>query len=281
MAEALEIAVRGPFLLAQATGAPEGAPQQPMPTPGATGMLAAPGEATAFLGFDIARVVDALQLGGPVVVILLVLSIVAVAIIVRKLFQILPLTGGRRTKVASAVERWCGGHRAEALARAQSLRGPTAAVIATAMYLSVHRFPRQIVREEVERVGVQELYSLRSYLRGLEAIGQVSPLLGLFGTILGMIEAFRTLQGAGAQVDPSMLAGGIWVALLTTAVGLAVSIPCNLILHWFDGRIDAERQAIENLATSVLTSVEAMAVDRQDDASGAVAISATRAAYAH
>lgn len=209
------------------------------------------------LGFDLDRALGFLDLGGPVVAILIVLSIVALAIIIRKLFDILPLAGGRRGRVAAAVRDWRQGERREALAKVRNLNGPTATVVATAMALSMKRVAPSVLREEVERVANEELYRLRRHLRGLEAIAQVAPLLGLFGTILGMIEAFQTLQGAGSNVDPAMLAGGIWVALLTTAVGLAVAIPCNLALHWFEGRIDRERQAIENLATSVLTTAEA------------------------
>lgn len=210
-----------------------------------------------FLGLDFDRALGLLDLGGPVVAILIVLSIVALAIIIRKLFDILPLAGGRRGRVAGAVRDWRQGERREALAKVRDLKGPTATVVATAMALSMKRVAPSVLREEVERVANEELYRLRRHLRGLEAIAQVAPLLGLFGTILGMIEAFQTLQGAGSNVDPAMLAGGIWVALLTTAVGLAVAIPCNLALHWFEGRIDQERQAIENLATSVLTTAEA------------------------
>lgn len=72
-------------------------------------------------------------------------------------------------------------------------------------------------------------------------MAQLAPLLGLFGTVLGMISAFQALQQAGAQVDPSILAGGIWVALLTTAVGLAVAMPTSVALSWFEVRMEADR----------------------------------------
>jgi biopolymer transport protein ExbB len=68
-----------------------------------------------------------------------------------------------------------------------------------------------------------------------------------------MIEAFRQLQGAGSAVDPSLLAGGIWVALLTTAAGLAVAMPVSLVLTWFETRIENERVAIETVTTAFLS----------------------------
>ena len=86
---------------------------------------------------------------------------------------------------------------------------------------------------------------LEKGVRFLDNVTQFSPLLGLLGTVIGMIEAFQALQGAGSQVDPSALAGGIWVALLTTAAGLAVTMPTGMALSWFEDRIDAERLAAE------------------------------------
>ena len=67
-----------------------------------------------------------------------------------------------------------------------------------------------------------------------------------------MISAFQALQEAGAQVDPSILAGGIWVALLTTAVGLAVAMPTALILSWFESRMDRERVFAQQALHSIL-----------------------------
>ena len=78
-----------------------------------------------------------------------------------------------------------------------------------------------------------------------------------------MIAAFQALQEAGAQVDPSVLAGGIWVALLTTAVGLAVAMPTSMVLNWFEARIDADRvfagKAIQTLVapTGMASATEA------------------------
>ena len=70
----------------------------------------------------------------------------------------------------------------------------------------------------------------------LEVIAITAPLIGLFGTVLGMIEAFKAMEMAGSQVNPAVLSGGIWKALLTTAVGLAVAIPANLMNTWFERR---------------------------------------------
>ncbi|MEO0762069.1 MAG: MotA/TolQ/ExbB proton channel family protein, partial [Pseudomonadota bacterium] len=88
-------------------------------------------------------------------------------------------------------------------------------------------------------------------LRTLDVIATLAPLMGLLGTVLGMISAFQALQASGAAADPSTLAGGIWVALLTTAAGMAVAIPASAALSYFDGVVDRMRLDFEDLASRV------------------------------
>jgi biopolymer transport protein ExbB len=117
--------------------------------------------------------------------------------------------------------------------------------------------PEATAREDGERVALEFLWQLRSHLRVLEATSQLAPLLGLFGTVAGMMSAFQALQSTGSDADPAALAGGIWVALITTAVGLAVAIPASFLLYWFEGRIERERSLIESSLTLVFTSLQA------------------------
>lgn len=79
--------------------------------------------------------------------------------------------------------------------------------------------------------------SLERYLRGLATIASLSPLLGLLGTVIGMIRAFIQIETHGGNVNASLLAGGIWEALLTTAAGLSVAIPCLLFFNLFQGKV--------------------------------------------
>ncbi len=191
-------------------------------------------------------------LGGPIVGLLLFLSVVALTIVLLKLWQMNRFGVGRR-RLERAVRHWCVTPGMEAAVRAGEVPGPFAAVISRAMTRLSQGSPEAIVREKLELGADQIVGDMRSYLRALEAIAQAAPLLGLLGTVLGMIDAFRVLESSGGDVDPAGLAGGIWVALMTTAVGLAVAIPTALALHWFDGRVDRERRRIERLATLVLT----------------------------
>ena len=101
--------------------------------------------------------------------------------------------------------------------------------------------------------GGDMLESLRSHLRPLEVIASLAPLLGLLGTVLGMIEAFRDLEQAGSQVDPAVLSGGIWQALLTTAIGLAVAMPVIVALNWLERAIDRCAHEMDSVVTRVFT----------------------------
>ena len=195
-----------------------------------------------------------IDLGGPVVALLLAMSVFALAIILVKLWQFLLGTGASQKKISAAVSLWLAQDYEKALAAIGALKGPVANVVAFVMNGAAKGRDEAHLREEAEHLALSEIASLRSYLRGLEAVAQVAPLLGLFGTVLGMIEAFRSLEAAGAQVNPADLAGGIWVALLTTAVGLAVAMPVSLVLHWFEGRADRIRTTMELFTTEVMTN---------------------------
>ena len=88
------------------------------------------------------------------------------------------------------------------------------------------------IEKEIDSFKHKEFKQIYSFLPSLEVISQVSPLVGLLGTVIGMIDSFNELELGGSLVDPSILAGGIWTALLTTAMGLIVAIPA-LVSHYF------------------------------------------------
>ena len=88
------------------------------------------------------------------------------------------------------------------------------------------------IEVEINSIVELEFSKRQSLLPSLEIISQVSPLIGLLGTVIGMIDSFNELELGGSLVDPSILAGGIWTALLTTAMGLIVAIPA-LVSHYF------------------------------------------------
>jgi len=193
-----------------------------------------------------------LDAGGPVVVILLVMSVVALAIILVKLWQFLRL--GSTAKAQRAASLYRAGRTEEALAALGGQRSPAAQLLALAIGGRERADVSETrLREELARLGSDQVESLRGGLKALEVIGGLAPLLGLFGTVLGMIAAFQAMEQAGNQVDPSILSGGIWEALLTTAVGLAVAIPAVAAHNWLERRVERITQEMESLVTQVFT----------------------------
>ncbi|MFV8836192.1 MotA/TolQ/ExbB proton channel family protein [Aquisalimonas sp. APHAB1-3] len=223
-----------------------------------------------------------LDLGGPVVAVLLLMSVVGIAIGLLKLWQFQRLRITRLGFVNGCLDELRQGRDDAVLARLADERNPAARVMETAIRgRRDPDVPMDLVREEVTRVATGYLDALRSYLRGLEVIGSLAPLIGLLGTVLGMIDAFRQLEGAGSQVDPALLSGGIWEALLTTAVGLAVAIPAVILLNWFEGRVDRFRHRMEDAVTQVFTQGlrAGHAPDAQDQS--VASLQSKRAADAH
>lgn len=209
---------------------------------------------SALDGTILARGAALLNDGGPVVMILLGLSVFALTVIVVKLWQFWLLGAGRHRHVHKALRLWISGERGLAYEMLRNRKSAVACAVAHAMRgLNHGEAAKASVREDVERVALEQIKHLKSYLKGLEAVAQIAPLLGLFGTVLGMIGAFQALQQSGSQADPAILAGGIWVALLTTAVGLALAIPVSLVLYWFESLVERERQIMESALTSLFT----------------------------
>ncbi|MES9888896.1 MAG: MotA/TolQ/ExbB proton channel family protein [Candidatus Sedimenticola sp. 6PFRAG1] len=102
------------------------------------------------------------------------------------------------------------------------------------------------------RIRAQELQRMEWGLRTLGVLGNTAPLLGLLGTITGMIKAFMVIEQAGGKVDAQALAGGIWEAMITTGVGLAVAIPLVILLHFLEGAVERRAQSMERCISLLL-----------------------------
>ncbi len=199
------------------------------------------------------RLIDALSLGGPAMWAIAALSVLSLALILWKIWDLSMAgawSGGAHTHTAIAA--WEAGDiaRAEAaLAGRRSLRAQLARRAMAA--LQDPSLDRASAEAETARAARALLIRARSGLRGLELAVVIGPLLGLLGTVAGMIAAFRALQEAGVQADPATLAGGIWEALLTTAAGMGVAIPAQIALSGFDAVVDRLRHDLEDGATRI------------------------------
>ncbi|MCY3803113.1 MAG: MotA/TolQ/ExbB proton channel family protein [Gammaproteobacteria bacterium] len=210
-----------------------------------------------------------LNLGGPVVLILLVFSVIGTAVILLKFWQFYVLRLGSSKFADDALQTWRRDNQNQAIDMLEGNGHPVAKVLHTAFVQSQARLGASIenAREETLRVARLQLENLRSHMRMLEVIAALSPLLGLLGTVLGMIKVFRELELAGSKVDPSILSGGIWEALLTTALGLSIAIPAVLMVNYFDRVIDRTRHRMEDSATQVFTGKPSAAQTPATDSS--------------
>ncbi|MBL1140996.1 MAG: MotA/TolQ/ExbB proton channel family protein [Proteobacteria bacterium] len=121
---------------------------------------------------------------------------------------------------------------------------------------------REIMKESIEEVGRHVAHDLERFLNSLGTIASISPLLGLLGTVIGMIKVFTVITSMGVG-DPSILSEGISEALITTAAGLSVAIPSLMFHRYFRGRIDG---LIVTMEQEALKMVEVMHGQRESDA---------------
>lgn len=197
--------------------------------------------------------------GGPVVTLLLIFSVVAVAVILIKLLQLWYLRGMYQPHLEQSIQCLERGY----LTRAQVVAGPASNPRARIIHTGLHHLasphaPPQAVRNELTRIANRGVRETSDYLRILEIIALIAPLLGLFGTVLGMIDAFRAMEAAGSQVDPGILSGGIWKALLTTAVGLAVAIPASLAHGGFERGVENLAQRLGDDIGRIMSTLEGL-----------------------
>ena len=231
--------------------------------------------------FDLAGLVDLLRLGGPVVAVLVAMSVIALAIVLLKCWQFTSARVGKRRFIAPALDQWQNGDRQGAIAALADESNPIADTLAVAMRGVNAGADVAVVREEAARVGARHLSQMRSYFRPLEVIGSLAPLLGLLGTVMGMITAFQQLANAGSQVDPSVLSNGIWEALLTTAVGLVVAIPAVVALNWCERVVERLHEDMQDALTRFFTRHEAAALSSPAQANAAPAPRAAQTSTAN
>ena len=149
------------------------------------------------------------------------------------------------------------GRLQEALARCQESDAPAATIIQAG--LKRHDEGIERAMRAVENAGVIELASLERGLVWLATISNVAPLLGFLGTVIGMILAFQNIEMAG-EVEATVVAGGIKIALITTATGLAIAIPINIFHNYFVTRVD---RVVINMEESTQKMIDALhAIER-------------------
>ena len=194
---------------------------------------------------------ELIKAGGLVMVPILLLAVLALAIIIERFWslrskEVLP------PGLGAEVREWARGRQLDPQ-HIEVLRrnSPLGEVLAAA--LDVRYRPRELIKEHVEDVGRHVAHHMERFMNTLGTIASVSPLLGLLGTVFGMIQMFLKILTTGVG-DVNQLAGGIGQALISTAGGLCVAIPAVMFHRYFRGRIvgfviEMEKQAIQLLDT--------------------------------
>ncbi len=184
--------------------------------------------------------------GGPVMLILLGLSIISLTIIIIKIFQFYKSDIYNGNKILPVYKLLEDNKISQSKELLNSIIHPSSNIITS--ILDNKNLSNEDRENEVSIIGEKQLRNLEFLLKPLEVISNVAPLLGLLGTVIGMITAFSKLENAGSKVDPAILAGGIWEALLTTAFGLIVAIPALAAFYWLDGKVDKVREEMRHAA---------------------------------
>ncbi|MGJ7902867.1 MotA/TolQ/ExbB proton channel family protein [Lysobacter sp. 1R34A] len=192
---------------------------------------------------------ELVKAGGWPMIPLLILSAVALAIIIERLWTlrrraVLPPQLGQEVRAWAATGKLDPAH-------IESLRAtaPLGELLAAA--LDVRHRPREDIRERIEDVGRHLVHRMERYLNTLGTISAAGPLLGLFGTVVGMIQMFMVINDHGIG-DVNQLAGGIGKALICTATGMIVAIPALMAHRWFRGRIAEYIVAMEHEAIALV-----------------------------
>jgi biopolymer transport protein ExbB len=190
---------------------------------------------------QIATLVQTLAKGGPVMIPLLACSIVALAVVVERLM--FWWRQGDQRAALRALELAERGKLDEALEVARRASGPSARVVAAGLA------ERQVAATiAMEAAAQAEVGRLRSYLAVLDTIITLSPLLGLLGTVTGMIAAFGILSTTGMN-QPTAITGGVAEALIATAAGLAIAIVTLVPYNYFTARAEQAIDAMERLGS--------------------------------
>ena len=198
----------------------------------------------------IAQLQDALNVGGPALWVIFGISVVLLTVGLWKFWHLIKLGAWNRKQADEILKLWLEKKIEPSEINPRNIRAKILGQ--TILAISNQNYTNDMVREECVRLANKNLNEARRGLRIIDLIITIAPLVGLLGTVLGMIEAFQALQDSGAQADPSALAGGIWEALLTTAAGMGIAIPASILLSWYDSVVSNVQADIENLATQAI-----------------------------
>lgn len=195
------------------------------------------------------------ELVGPAGIVLVALLFLLIIIVLLKL-----VTFGQnrlsRTRTANEYLRRFGEKDREAIEVLEQSSDPLARLLLVGGRLAQTEASMMRIEADMRDAATSYYQRLSRFNRTLELIGIIAPLLGLLGTIFGMIDAFQAWQAAGTGADAGALAGGIWKALTTTALGISVAIPAIVTFNLSENRIERFREQVNAIFGRFLAAVE-------------------------
>ena len=194
-----------------------------------------------------------MQKGGPIMWPIFLCSVIAFALVMERLIRL----RAEQINTKSFMEQISKSLKRNKIMEALDLCDRTGGPIANILKAGVlkHDRPRHEIREAIEDASIHEVPRLERNLPVLATVAHIAPLLGLLGTVTGMVAAFQIIQSKATSlnpVNPGDLAGGIWEALLTTVFGLCVAIPTYVAYNYLVSRVDGFVLDMERSATDLL-----------------------------
>lgn len=193
------------------------------------------------------------QKGGPIMYLIVLASVLGLAVVIERFWHFRRAkinTGKFMETIANILKR---NRIMEAMELCEQTPGPIAHILKAGILK--HDRSRQEIKEAIEDAGLHEIPRLEKNLDILSTIANIAPLLGLLGTVTGMVKAFQIIQEKASAlnpVSPGDLAGGIWEALLTTVAGLVVAIPAYIVYNYLVNQVENIILDMERSATDLI-----------------------------
>jgi len=194
-----------------------------------------------------------IQKGGPLMYLIILCSIMAFAVLLERLYHLYRARINTNKFMEEIVNVLRRNRIMEALDICDKTPGPIANILKAG--IMKHDRSRPEIREAIEETALYEVPRLEKNLGVLATVAHITPLLGLLGTVIGMVRAFQVIQDKATllqPVNPGDLAGGIWEALITTVAGLAVAIPTYVVYNYLVSRVNGFVLDMEKSATDLV-----------------------------
>ena len=196
---------------------------------------------------------DFLAKGGVLVIPILLCSVIALAIFLERIIRFSKIKSRGVGLAEKTIQMLKEGKEKEARAMLSASNAPMGRVLLQA--IDVMHQDRDTLETVISNSTDEEVRNLSTYVQALATMGNIAPLLGLLGTVVGMIKAFMVIQQMGGKVNAAVLAGGIWEAMLTTALGLAVALPTMVAHSYLLARIDKYEARLQSGAVAFLKGI--------------------------